>query len=60
MIERDDVQAVIDAVNRALDLYHERERWNQVALAGMNADHSWHNSARSYIKLYEDALRNHG
>jgi starch synthase len=57
MIERDDAQAVVDAVQRALDLYHERERWNRVALTGMRQDHTWHNSARSYLKLYEDALR---
>jgi starch synthase len=55
MVEGDSGGAVVDAVNRALALYQDRTRWNNVAVAGMRQDFSWRNSARSYLKIYEEA-----
>jgi starch synthase len=45
----------VDAVNRALALYRDRTRWNNVAVTGMRQDFSWRNSARSYLTIYEEA-----
>ena len=56
MIENDSGTAVMDAVNRAITLYQEKNRWNNVAIAGMRQDFSWRNSGRSYLKIFEEAV----
>ncbi len=50
-------EALLDAIRRALALYHEPEKWRQVMLRGMSADFSWKKSARKYVELYHTAKR---
>jgi len=44
---------VVSAVNRALDLYKNKENWNNLVMEIMKVDFSWNNSAKDYIKMYE-------
>jgi starch synthase len=47
-------EGLLDAVRRALDLYHNRpDDWLRLARNGMRQDWSWGRSAREYVKLYE-------
>ena len=48
--------ALLEALNRALALYPDRQRWEALQTTGMNQDHSWDRSAREYVKLYEACL----
>lgn len=51
--------AMLNAVQNAVKAFHDRKNWNKIQRRGMKADFSWHNSAESYIKLYQklDARR---
>lgn len=60
MIDGDNASALVDAVNRALALFADRPRWNELAMTGMQQDFSWSNSARSYLKLYDEAASQRG
>ena len=47
--------ALLEALNRALALYPDRQTWRALQRAGMQQDHSWDRSAREYVKIYERA-----
>lgn len=47
--------ALLAAVERALDLFEDRPRWQALQRAGMATDPSWDVSAREYVKVYEYA-----
>jgi len=55
--ERYDAEELKDAISRALAAYADRPRWNAIVLRGMEQDYSWEASARTYVSLYERALR---
>jgi starch synthase len=44
-----------EAVYRALVVYEERPRWEQLMRNGMAQDFSWERAARRYLELYERA-----
>ena len=44
--------ALVAAVQRALDAYADKRRWQAIQTRGMKQDHSWDASARAYVKLY--------
>ncbi|MGZ8246126.1 glycogen synthase, partial [Methylomagnum sp.] len=48
--------ALCQAINRALALYHNRHDWRKVQNAGMSKDFSWESSAQRYLDLYGMAL----
>ena len=48
--------ALLEALNRALGGFADREAWRALQLAGMAEDHSWDRSAREYVKMYERAI----
>jgi starch synthase len=48
---------LLDALRRALDLFHKPKEWSKIQKAGMKDDHSWDVSAREYVKVYEGAVR---
>lgn len=54
-------EALIQAVHRALELYHDKTQWVKVQQAGMRKDFSWRHSAQQYLELYalaeQDCLR---
>jgi len=46
---------LLDAIDRALALYHDRRQWKQVMREAMREDYSWEVSAEQYLKLYKKA-----
>lgn len=46
---------MLDAIDRALELYRDEPRRLRVLERGMNTDHSWQRSAGDYEKLYGKA-----
>jgi len=45
--------ALLATVQRALELYRDREAWRRVQLNAMARDVSWRGSARQYLRVYE-------
>lgn len=41
------------AINEALNVYYNPEKWNKLVSNAINTRFSWENSAKEYIKLYE-------
>jgi starch synthase len=48
---------LLKAMYRALDAFHNKDRWNTLVKNAMSADFSWDESTSSYIELY-NRLRN--
>jgi starch synthase len=49
-------EALLDAVTRALAAYGNPRVWRRLQGVGMRQDHSWHRSAREYVRMYEKLL----
>jgi starch synthase len=49
-------QALIKEMQRALEVYSRQERWLKLVKNGMREDFSWERSARTYEKIYHEAL----
>lgn len=49
-------EALLEAIERALNLYQDPSNWHSLQSAGMSKDFSWETSARQYLGLYEMAL----
>jgi starch synthase len=49
------VEAMMEALNRALAWYARPAAWRRIQLAGMAADNSWEASARAYVEVYARA-----
>jgi starch synthase len=49
--------ALLDALQRALRLYGEHERWPDLSARAMSYDSRWSTSARAYSDLYQRVLR---
>ena len=47
---------MLKAIERAITLYEDREKWRRLTLRGMDYDFSWEVSAKKYIELYNRAL----
>ena len=48
-----DAPAVRWALHTALDLFKDRDAWQQMMRNGMAQDFSWDRQSREYVKLYE-------
>ena len=49
--------ALLDALQRALKLYEQRARWQELLTRAMTYDSRWSTSANSYSRLYRSVLR---
>jgi starch synthase len=49
-------EALLRALQRALDLYRDRPRWRALQAAGMRQDNSWDHSAKEYVRIYGNAM----
>jgi starch synthase len=47
---------LVEAVERAAQLYRDAPRWRRLALTGMRQDFSWRHSAAAYRRLYQRCL----
>ncbi len=50
--------ALLDAIRRAVEAYHDRHRWRAIQRNGMARDFSWRASALRYLDLYESLIGN--
>ncbi len=48
--------ALVQAVERALDLHANRDRWQQLVRQVMARDWSWDSSGRAYLRVFEETL----
>ncbi len=49
-----DSHDLMDAINRGLSVYHQKEQWEQLVKWVMAVDFSWKKSAKEYEKLYAE------
>jgi len=47
---------LLDAINRGVALYHNKEEWNKVVINAMNSDYSWQSSAKQYQEVYNKII----
>ena len=47
---------MLHTLSRAIDEYHNKEKWNKYVQNCLNQDFSWNTSAREYAKLYQKVL----
>jgi len=52
-----DAEVMVDAINRAVRAYADRDRWQQLIRRAMGLDFSWARSAERYRDLYHQALQ---
>ena len=48
-------QALLGTLRWALGVFQDRQAWTQLMRTGMLQDHSWEQSARQYVNVYERA-----
>ncbi len=51
------VNAMLEAVDRALEAFKDKAIWTKIQKAGMRKDFSWEASAKKYLKVYEKAKK---
>lgn len=52
-----EAQSLLDAIDRALVAFYDKQQWSQLVQNGMAQDFSWGKPAREYAAAYEDAAR---
>lgn len=50
-------EAMLKAIERGIELYQEKTKWQSLMLKGMGYDFSWDTSAKKYIGLYQRAIK---
>lgn len=53
-----DSSALLDALQRALGTFRNKEEWTQMMKRGMAQDFSWDAPAKEYIRVYERTIQN--
>ncbi|TNG00462.1 MAG: glycogen synthase GlgA, partial [Gammaproteobacteria bacterium] len=52
VIQGDSAQDLIDAVNRSVTLFQDKDQWREIMTNAMQQDFSWQHSAQQYLTLY--------
>lgn len=47
---------LLEAIDRALDLYKDKESWDKLVENAMSSNNSWENSAENYMDLYSNLI----
>jgi starch synthase len=55
-----DSERLYAAVVRAVNIYHDQRAWRKLMLKGMSEDYGWEKSARRYMRMYTEAIGEHG
>lgn len=55
--EKYDAKELVKAVHRAVKLYEQSDEWKKIMRNGMSKDFSWGHSARKYVSLYKELLK---
>ena len=53
---KNDPNELVDAIDRAIALYHKPKLWKQIVTTGMKQKFDWEKSAEKYLQLYGHAL----
>ncbi len=53
-------EAMMDALERALEMRRDPESWSAIQRRGMSEDFSWERSADSYLDVYREAVQDGG
>jgi starch synthase len=53
-----DSSALLDALQRALTIFHDKEVWGKMMRRGMAQDFSWDKPAQEYVRVYERVIQN--
>lgn len=48
---------MLNTIKFALEIYNNTQEWTDIVLRGMKQDFSWQNSAKEYLKMYENVLK---
>ncbi len=51
-----DALDMLDAINRAVDLYNDADQWKKLRSNAMKMDFSWMKSAERYLQMYDEVL----
>ncbi|MEN3027390.1 MAG: glycogen/starch synthase [Chlorobiota bacterium] len=57
VFEEPTAEALLAAIERALQLYRQPELWRRLVANGMAQDFSWRRSAQAYVALYRSLLK---
>ncbi|MBI5463615.1 MAG: glycosyltransferase, partial [Ignavibacteriales bacterium] len=52
-----DSKELLKAIQRAMKVFQHQEEWKKIMKNGMVRDFSWENSAKQYIGLYKELVR---
>ena len=55
--EKYESKELLKAVHRAVKVFQQPDEWKRIIRNGMAIDFSWENSARRYVNLYKDVLK---
>lgn len=50
-------QALLDSVKRAVEMYKNKSKWEELIRNAMSCDFSWNVSAKKYVRLYESTSK---
>lgn len=56
VFEKHEAQALLDAIDRGLAMFHDKKSWTALRHRAMAKDFSWERSAQSYGNLYRQLL----
>ncbi|MBC8016593.1 MAG: glycosyltransferase, partial [Sporomusaceae bacterium] len=48
---------MFDTINKAVELFKNKEEWNKIVVNGMTSDYSWQQSAKQYQEIYKRMIR---
>jgi len=57
VIKNYSVTGIIEAVNRAIEYYHDKVSWGRMQRAAMHKDMTWKGRAQEYLALYAQASK---
>ena len=52
------LRRLMDALQRALATFREKEEWTEMMKRGMAQDFSWEKPAGEYVRVYERVIQN--
>jgi starch synthase len=49
-----DADEMLNTIQYAIDIYHDKRQWNKIIRHAMNSDNSWCKSAEDYLNMYKE------
>ena len=51
------VQPMLECMDRAINIYKDKDKWNSLVTSAMEEDNTWQKSSLEYKKLYQNMLK---